>query len=440
MKVLKFGGTSVGSVKNMDNVKSIINDGSKKIVVLSAMSGTTNALVSIAQSIADGLPIEAIGKIKTLHETYIKTIDELLNNDTLNKETKAYVASIFDVLTACTQKSPSKLLDNEIVAQGELLSTFMFNAYLKQEGISATLLPALDFMRINKVKEPDTDYIKQHIEKVIENVPIATIYITQGFICLDANDKISNLQRGGSDYTATIIGAAIKAEEVQIWTDIDGMHNNDPRYVNNTHPISDLSFDEAAELAYFGAKILHPQTVLPVREDNIPVRLKNTMDPEAYGTFITNNTTETGIKAIAAKDGITAIKIKSARMLLAHGFLKKVFEIFEKYETSIDMVTTSEVAVSLTIDDEKNLEEIIAELETFATIEVDKNQSIVCLVGHAIVNHDDTYKLFQILQDVKIRMISYGGSKNNISLLVDTENKINTLQRLNDYLFELVTL
>jgi aspartate kinase len=440
MKVLKFGGTSVGSVKNMDNVKNIINDGSKKVVVLSAMSGTTNALVDIALSIKNKFPNEAIDKINSLHETYFNTIDALLTNAELNNETKGYVTSIFNLLIDCTYKESSILLDNEIVAQGELLSTFMFNAYLKQEGISSTLLPALSFMRINKLKDPDIDYIKEHIKTVINTAPEATIYITQGFICLDDTGNISNLQRGGSDYTATIVGAAINAEEVEIWTDIDGMHNNDPRYVNNTKPISDLSYDEAAELAYFGAKILHPQTVLPVREDNIPVRLKNTMDPEAYGTLITNNTSEDGIKAIAAKDGITAIKIKSGRMLLAHGFLKRVFEIFEKYETSIDMITTSEVAVSLTIDDEKNLEKIVNELESFATIEIDKNQSIVCLVGHAIVNHDDTYKLFQILQDVKIRMISYGGSKNNISLLVDTKNKINTLQKLNDYLFELVTL
>ena len=440
MKVLKFGGTSVGSVKNMNNVKNIITDGSKKVVVLSAMSGTTNALVNVTLSIKNKMPNEGLDKINTLHQTYFNTIDELLTNAELNKETKDYVTSIFNLLIGCTYKESSIVLDNEIVAQGELLSTFMFNAYLKQEGISSALLPALDFMRINKLKDPDIDYIKEHIKNVMDSVPEATIYITQGFICLDDNGNISNLQRGGSDYTATIIGAAIKAEEVEIWTDIDGMHNNDPRYVNNTNPISDLSYDEAAELAYFGAKILHPQTVLPVREDNIPVRLKNTMDPEAYGTLITNNTTEDGIKAIAAKDGITAIKIKSGRMLLAHGFLKRVFEIFEKYETSIDMITTSEIAVSLTIDDEKNLDQIIQELESFATIEVDKNQSIVCLVGHEIVNHDDTYKLFQILKDVRIRMISYGGSKNNISLLVDTKNKINTLQKLNDYLFELVTL
>lgn len=440
MKVLKFGGTSVGSVENMLNVKSIINDGAKKVVVLSAMSGTTNQLVAIASDIENNTANEAVDKINKLHETYFEVIDTLLQNKSLNTETKAYVSEVFNFLVECTYKKSSELLNNQIVAQGELMSTFMFNSFLKQEGLSSALLPALDFMKIDGFKEPDIKYIKEHLEVVLNNAGPADIYITQGFICLDDSGAVSNLQRGGSDYTATIIGAAIKAEEVQIWTDIDGMHNNDPRYVENTHPISDLSFDEAAELAYFGAKILHPQTVTPVRADSIPVRLKNTMNPEAHGTLISSKTSETGIKAIAAKDNITAIKIKSARMLQAHGFLKKVFEIFETYQTSIDMITTSEVAVSLTIDDDKNLDKILVELHKIASIEVDKNQSIVCLVGHAVVNHQDTFKLFQILQDVKIRMISYGGSNNNISLLIDSSDKINTLQKLNNYLFELVTL
>ncbi|WP_159018978.1 aspartate kinase [Algibacter sp. L3A6] len=440
MKVLKFGGTSVGSVENMLNVKSIINDGAKKVVVLSAMSGTTNQLVAIASDIENNTANEAVDKINKLHETYFEVIDTLLQNESLNAETKAYVSEVFNFLVECTYKKSSELLNNQIVAQGELMSTFMFNSFLKQEGVSSALLPALDFMKIDGFKEPDINYIKEHLEVVLNNAGPADIYITQGFICLDDSGAVSNLQRGGSDYTATIIGAAIKAEEVQIWTDIDGMHNNDPRYVENTHPISDLSFDEAAELAYFGAKILHPQTVTPVRADSIPVRLKNTMNPEAHGTLISSKTSETGIKAIAAKDNITAIKIKSARMLQAHGFLKKVFEIFETYQTSIDMITTSEVAVSLTIDDDKNLDKILVELDKIASIEVDKNQSIVCLVGHTVVNHQDTFKLFQILQDVKIRMISYGGSNNNISLLIDSSDKINTLQKLNNYLFELVTL
>ncbi len=440
MKVLKFGGTSVGSVENMCNVKHIIDDGCKKVVVLSAMSGTTNQLVSLAKDIDAGKPNDGIDKINKLHETYFKTIDELLSDSFLNKDVKNYVSSIFELLVECTYKDFSETIENEILAQGELLSTYIFNSYLKQEGIRASLLPALSFMRIDAFKEPDIDYIKEHFESVLNNAEDSEIYITQGFICLDDEGRISNLQRGGSDYTSTIIGAAIKAEEVQIWTDIDGMHNNDPRYVENTSAISNLSFEEAAELAYFGAKILHPQTVTPVRKDSIPVRLKNTMKPDAHGTLISKSTSENGIKAIAAKDNITAIKIKSARMLQAHGFLKKVFEIFETYRTSIDMITTSEVAVSLTIDDDKNLEKILVELEKIASIEVDKNQSIVCLVGHSVVNHQDTYKLFQILQDVKIRMISYGGSKNNISLLIDSNDKINTLQKLNDYLFELVTL
>ncbi len=440
MKVLKFGGTSVGSVENICNVKNIINDGERKIVVLSAMSGTTNQLVAIAKDIADNESNAAIDKINKLHDTYFIVIDKLITNTTLNKDVKNHVSGIFNLLVESTAKPFSVALENQIVAQGELLSTYMVNSYLNQEGISSALLPALDFMRIDAAKDPDLDYIKAKFKTTFSNTKESEIYITQGFICLDDKGAISNLQRGGSDYTATIIGAAINAEEVQIWTDIDGMHNNDPRYVDNTRPISNLSFDEAAELAYFGAKILHPQTVTPVRNLNIPVRLKNTMNPEAYGTLINDDHSETGVKAMAAKDGITAIKIKSGRMLQAHGFLKKVFEIFEVYETSIDMITTSEVAVSLTIDDDKNLDKIIAELEKFATIEVDKNQSIICLVGHSVVNHSETYKLFQILQDVKIRMISYGGSNNNISLLVDTKNKINTLQKLNDYLFELVTL
>lgn len=440
MKVLKFGGTSVGSVENIKHVKSIINDGEQKVVVLSAMSGTTNTLVAIAKDIENNEPNKAVDTINTLYVKYVSVVNELITDAALNAKTQDYITSIFNFLTESTYKDFSKTLENAILAQGELLSTFMVNSFLEQEGVSSVLLPALDFMRIDKYKDPDLVSIKRDIETVITQAPKAEIYITQGFICLDENNNISNLQRGGSDYSATIIGAVLKAEEVQIWTDIDGMHNNDPRYVENTRPISNLSFDEAAELAYFGAKILHPQTVTPVREDNIPVRLKNTMNPSAYGTLISGDTSENGIKAIAAKDNITAIKIKSGRMLQAHGFLKKVFEIFEVYETSIDMITTSEVAVSLTIDDNKNLSKIVGELEKFASIEVDEDQSIICLVGHSVVNHEDTYKLFQILQDVKIRMISYGGSNNNISLLVHSKDKINTLRKLNSYLFELVTL
>ncbi len=436
MKVLKFGGTSVGSVENMTNVKTIIDNGEKKIVVLSAMSGTTNSLVAIASHIENNAREAALAAVTALYETYTPVLRHLLTETTLHELAAAYVLERFEVLKTACNTPFSSVLENEILAQGELMSTFMFHCFLKQEGLRSALLPALDFMKINAQKEPSFLHIEQEITEALAAAGDADIYITQGFICLDAEGHISNLQRGGSDYTATIVGAAIRAEEVQIWTDIDGMHNNDPRFVEGTQPIANLSFDEAAELAYFGAKILHPQTVLPVQKDGIPVRLKNTMDPEAKGTSITRNHVESGIKAIAAKDAITAIKIKSGRMLQAHGFLKKVFEIFETYETSIDMITTSEVAVSLTIDDDSKLDAIVADLEQFSSIEVDKNQSIICLVGHAIVNHDGTHKLFQILKDVKIRMISYGGSNNNISLLVDTDNKIKTLQKLNSYLFQ----
>lgn len=435
MLVLKFGGTSVGSVENMTNVKNIIKTGGKKVVVLSAMSGTTNALVALSENVRNG-EIEAGNK--SLDELYIKyneTIAELLNQSALSQEVGNYIDGVFEFLRSCLNEPYSELLYNQIVSQGELLSTFIFSRFLTQEGLNSRLLPALDFMRIDRNKEPDNFYIRQNLNRAIDEMLPADIYITQGFICLDADGKISNLERGGSDYTATIIGSVINADEVQIWTDIDGFHNNDPRFVENTHAISDLSFDEAAELAYFGAKILHPQTVMPVRKFDIPVRLKNTMSPESYGTLITSEVHGEGIKAIAAKDNITAIKIKSARMLLAHGFLKKVFEIFEKYETSIDMITTSEIAVSLTIDDATHLDSIVEELNKFALVEVDHNQSIVCLVGNSIIYHQDTHKLFQVLQDVNVRMISYGGSNNNISLLVNTDDKLATLRKVHGYVF-----
>ncbi len=436
MIVLKFGGTSVGSVKNMTNVKNILKKEGEKVVVLSAMSGTTNTLVDFSENIKNGKNEIAFAGLINLQTSYIKTIDELLHQPSLKREVGNYMGEVFNFLKSCINEPYSELLYNKIVSQGELLSTFIFSRFLTQEGMNVCLLPALEFMRTDCNKEPDNFYIRQNLNRVIDEMIPADIYITQGFICLDADGKISNLERGGSDYTATIIGSVINADEVQIWTDIDGFHNNDPRFVNNTHAISDLSFDEAAELAYFGAKILHPQTVMPVREFDIPVRLKNTMSPESHGTLITSEIHGEGIKAIAAKDNITAIKIKSARMLQAHGFLKKVFEIFEKYETSIDMITTSEIAISLTIDDDSCLESIVEELKKFALVEVDNNQSIVCLVGHSIIYHQDTHKLFQVLQDVSVRMISYGGSNNNISLLVHSDDKIKTLKKVHNYVFE----
>ena len=436
MLVYKFGGTSVGSVVNINHVKDIIDNNDRKIVVLSAMSGTTNALIEISNLIKSNKNEVAIERIKTLNENYNTAVYDLLHNKSLRQEVSDYVNMVFKNLIEATKKTYSTQLHNSIVASGELLSTHMFSRFLQQEGFQVVLLPALDFMRIDSNNEPDNFYIKQNLTRLIDSQSEADIYITQGFICLDADGEITNLQRGGSDYTATIIGAAIEADEVQIWTDIDGFHNNDPRFVNDTKTLSYLSYVEAAELAYFGAKILHPQTVMPVRRLDIPLRLKNTMAPDAHGTLITNQTHGDGIKAIAAKDGITAIKIKSVRMLLAHGFLKKVFEIFETYETAIDMITTSEIAVSLTIDDVTNLETIVSELQKFAQVEVEDYMSIACLVGNNIIYHPDIPALFQVLQDVNVRMIAYGGSNNNISLLVNTSDKLETLQKLQRYVFE----
>ncbi len=439
VKVLKFGGTSVGSVANIKRVKAIVADNEKKIVVLSAMSGTTNTLVEISEFLKLKQSKKALNLIEKLHNKYTSVLDDLIVASELKQHTGNYINTVFDFLKESTTANYTQLLHNKIVAQGELLSTHIFTNYLQQEGVNVRLLSALDFMRIDKQEEPDDFYIKQSLFRILNEALPADVYVTQGFICLDAFGNISNLQRGGSDYTATIIGAVTDADEVEIWTDIDGLHNNDPRFVEHTHAISNLSFDEAAELAYFGAKILHPQTVMPARKANIPVRLKNTMKPEALGTLITSNVSEEGIKAIAAKDRITAIKIKSARMLLAHGFLKKVFEIFEKYETAIDMITTSEIAVSLTIDDDKNLVAIAEELSKFSTVEIDTQQSIVCLVGNSIVKHKETHRLFKVLQDISVRMISYGGSNNNISLLVNTKDKTKALKRLHNYIFNLVT-
>jgi len=435
MLVLKFGGTSVGSVQNIQKIQEIVDDGQPKVVVLSAMSGSTNTLVSIAQAIREKQAQKASQLILALKKHYTSTAYHLLDDNESYQLVIDYVHEMTAQLLSYSQTSYQESFTDKILAQGELFSTFLVQQYFKSQGLSSALIPALEFMRIDKENEPDQFYIQQNLTRLLKGYPNTQIFVTQGFICLDANGTISNLRRGGSDYSATIIGAALKAKEVQIWTDIDGFHNNDPRIVENTSSIAQLSFDEAAELAYFGAKILHPQTVIPVKEINIPVRLKNTMQPTALGTLISTERKGEGIKAIAAKDDITVIKIKSERMLLAHGFLKKVFEIFEKYETSIDMITTSEIAVSLTIDQPTYIKEITNELEKFSTVEVENNKSIVCLVGNNIVHHQDTPKLFQILQDVSVRMIAYGGSNNNISLLINTPDKATTLQLLNQYVF-----
>ncbi|MCK3682732.1 aspartate kinase [Maribellus sp. YY47] len=435
MKVLKFGGTSVGSPENMRAVMNQVTDGEKKIVVLSAMSGTTNSLVEISNFLHKKNKDNANIAIGKLEAKYKQVIDELFESEENKNVGLEIIKSSFDTIKSFTVGDFTEVGENTILAQGEIISTQLVTVLMNENGYNTKLLPALEFMKIDEDKAADMVYIREHIKPVIEKVGEADYYITQGFICLDADGNVNNLQRGGSDYTASLIGAAIDADEIQIWTDIDGFHNNDPRYVENTRKIEQLSFNEAAELAYFGAKILHPQTVLPARVQNIPVRLKNTMNPSDEGTLITAESDGKGIKAVAAKDGITAIKIRSGRMLMAYGFLKSVFEIFEKYRTPIDMISTSEVAVSLSIDQVQNLDAIREELNKFGSVEIDEDMSIVCIVGDIIQEEKGfASKVFHALDGIPIRMISYGGSRYNISVLVPTSQKVKTLQALSDHL------
>ncbi len=437
MKVLKFGGTSVGSAARMQEVAKLVSGEGQKIVVLSAMSGTTNSLIEISEYLYKNNPSGALERINVLEQQYFTTVDALYSNIKIQKEAREIVASHFNYIRSFSKSVFTLFEEKAILAQGELLSTAMFQLYLQEKGENSALLPALNFMRIDKNAEPDTAYINEHLKKELAQHPNKKIYITQGFICRNFYGEIDNLQRGGSDYTASLIGAAVQASEIQIWTDIDGMHNNDPRYVAGTKPVPLLHFEEAAELAYFGAKILHPTCILPAKLANIPVRLLNTMDPEAEGTLISNQCKKDKIEAVAAKDNITAIKIKSGRMLLAHGFLRKVFEIFETYQTPIDMITTSEVGVSVTIDNTKHLEEILNDLKKFGTVMVDSNMVIVCVVGD--LHHKNLglqAKAVEALKEIPIRMISYGGSNYNISFLIRQEDKKRALNALSKALFE----
>lgn len=437
MQVLKFGGTSVGSALRMkDVVKLIIADKKPKIVVLSAMSGTTNSLVEISDYYHKNNPDGALEKINVLLNKYHDVIDELYASDTKKEEAKKIVDVIFDELRSFSKKIFTIFEEKAILAQGEILSTNIFQLLLEEMKINSVLLPALDYMRIDKNAEPDMAYITENLNELLKQHPDKDLYITQGYICRNFYGEIDNLQRGGSDYSASLIGAAIKAEEIQIWTDIDGMHNNDPRFVQGTKPVPMLHFEEAAELAYFGAKILHPTCILPAKLHNIPVRLLNTMEPTAHGTVISNKSKKGVIEAVAAKDNITAIKIKSGRMLLAHGFMRKVFEIFENHQTSIDMVTTSEVGVSVTIDNTRKLEEIVNDLKKFGTVTVDKDMVIICVVGDMpYENVGFQAKVVSAVKDIPVRMISYGGSNYNISLLIKAEDKEKALNELSKALF-----
>ena len=437
MKVMKFGGTSVGTPQRMKEVTALVTkSGEPVFVVLSAMSGTTNSLVEISDYLYKKNPDGANEVINALEQKYYRHLPELYTTEEYQTLTKDFLSEEFDYLRSFTKELFTSFEEKSIVAQGEMMSTNMVVNYMKENGINAVLLNALDFMRTDKNAEPDTVYIKEKLGALMEKNAGAQVYVTQGFICRNAYGEIDNLQRGGSDYTASLIGAALNAQEIQIWTDIDGMHNNDPRVVDKTEPVHQLHFEEAAELAYFGAKILHPTCVQPAKYAGIPVRLLNTMDPDAEGTTISNATEYGKIKAVAAKDNITAIKIKSSRMLLATGFLRKVFEIFESYQTPIDMVCTSEVGVSMSIDNSANLGGIMDELKKYGTVTVDTNMCIICVVGDLDwSNIGFETKVMDAMKDIPVRMISYGGSNYNISFLIREEDKKRALQNLSDNLF-----
>ncbi len=438
MKVLKFGGTSVGSAERIRNVANLISDNQPKIVVLSAMSGTTNTLVEISNCLYRNEKQEALHIIQNFEVNYYIVVTELFKTETYIQKGKEFIQTIFTYLRSFINKDFYPLQEKAVLAQGEIISTTLMHYYLEECGIANTLLSALEYMRIDKDCEPDYFYIRQNLKRELEKPGTQDLIITQGFICRNAYGEIDNLKRGGSDYSAALVGAAIKAEEIQIWTDIDGFHNNDPRVVDNTKAIRCLSFEEAAELAYFGAKILHPSSVQPAKKENIPVRLKNTLCPQDEGTLITKDSPAKNIKAVAAKSGITAIKIKSSNMLLAYGFLRKVFEVFEAWKTPIDMIATSEVAVSLTIDSTDNLDNILHDLEKYGIIEVDRNMAIVCIVGDFAANKNGLgAQVLNALSEVPLRMISYGGSEHNISVLVKEEDKKKAMIDLSHKLLDL---
>ena len=437
MKVMKFGGTSVGSPERMKGVASLVTEsGEPTFIVLSAMSGTTNSLVEISDYLYKKNPEGANEVINNLEKKYMQHVEDLYSTEEMKKTTREFLQGEFNYLRSFTKDLFTSFEEKSIVAQGEIMSTNMVVNYLKEQGIKAVLLSALDFMRTDKNAEPDPQYIKEKLGAIMEQNEGYQIYITQGFICRNAYGEVDNLQRGGSDYTASLIGAALPASEIQIWTDIDGMHNNDPRIVDKTEAVRQLNFEEAAELAYFGAKILHPTCVQPAKYAGIPVRLKNTMDPKAEGTIIDNVIVRGKIKAVAAKDNITAIKIKSSRMLLATGFLRKVFEIFESYQTPIDMIATSEVGVSMSIDKDDHLNEIVDELKKYGTVTVDTNMCIVCVVGDLDWSNLGFETIAtDAMKNIPVRMISYGGSNYNISFLIKESDKKQALQNLSNVLF-----
>ena len=438
MKVMKFGGTSVGTVARIKALPELITSKTEPVIlVFSAMSGTTNQLLDISGYLMKQDSGSANEKIFFLEQQYSHVAEELFSSATYKNKGLTLLQEHFEYIRSFNQDLFTVNELKCIVAQGELISSALVHLYFQEQGIRSVMIPALNFIRIDREQEPDQYYIKENLFREIGKHQSETIFLTQGFICRNVFGEIDNLKRGGSDYSASLIGAAVNADEIQIWTDVDGFHDNDPRFVSTTRSIPELSFDEAAELAYFGAKILHPSTILPAKVAGIPVTIKNTLDPKAKGTTISDKTRSKGVKAVAAKDGITAIRVKSGRMLLAYGFMRKVFEIFEIYKTPIDMITTSEISISLTIDDDSRLENIIDDLRHYGTVDVDREQTIICVVGEGIAGEKETIvKIFSALSDIPVRMIAYGGSQNNISILTGSAFKKEALNSLSQHLFK----
>lgn len=433
---MKFGGTSVGTAERIKHVATLIQDGERNIVVISAMGSTTNVLVDIANCFYHKEPDEAKHILEQMRQGYAAEIDKLYDKPETKEKAQALIDSCLDTVWSFA-KGPFTMFDEKtIVAQGELMSAGMVAFYLEEQGVPAVHLPALDFMRITKDSEPDMEYIEHKLQMRLDPYPETLIFITEGFICRNAFGEIDNLLRGGSDYSASIIGAAIHAREIQIWTDIDGLHNNDPRFVRHTVPVRQLNFDEAAKLAHFGAKILHPECIEPAKRYNIPVRLLNTFTPDAPGTLISNFAEKGRIKAVAAKDGIIYIKILSMRVYPNPEFLNRVFDSFARYRVPVDLISTSEASVSVAVEENKCPMDAIHAIERFALIQIDRGMVIVCVVGDLEwQNIGFEARIINALKDIPIRMISYGGSSSNVSLVLRASDKVRALEALNSRVF-----
>lgn len=436
MKVLKFGSAAIGSVDKIQAVASIVEKEKNNIIVLSSIKGTAETLAEISKYLYNKNQEGAFELINQLDDTYTSLISDLFETEEYRVKALKFIRWRIDYIRSFSKDLFTLFEERIVMSQGELISTDIFSFYFSERGTKAITIPALDFVRTDKNSVPDQDFLKEQLGPLLNVSEDVDLFMTQGYICRNVYGEIDDLRKGGSDYTASLIGSSLKLEEIQIWADVDVMQNNDSRYIKGTKAIRKLNFDEAAELTYFGEKILHPSSILPAKIANVPVRLKNTMNPDAEGTLISNDTDPGVIKAVAAKEGITVIQVRSAKMLLAHGFLRRILEVFDDYQTPIDMLTTSEVGVSITIDDARRLRDITDDLKKYGTVSVDEDMAIVCVIGDLNwLNIGFESQIADALKDIPIRMISYGGSNYNMSFLVRKKDKEKSLNLLNNKLF-----